>query len=399
MARATSFAGVDRGAMAVAGTPDYMAPETLDPLAVDPRTDLYALGCIMFEMASGAPPYGGATPLGLLEQHTSAPIPELPESAPYSPGLRQLVTALLAKGPGDRPQASRAVVESLDALAASVGTGAALVPLRRERALAGSRRACVKCQAPLVSELSVCLQCGFPQVHIEAGPMFLFVMGPGNVAEKFDSVRRERLLTWIRTNPGLGLDAELLTRTIPRLPFLIASGISEDSAETLAQSLAQLGIECRVSADGRYGLPEIRQKATVIAGRRTALIACLLVLMMSWVGLLLALVVVPTVFTWMSVRATRAYVTVGEGQRRALPPALESRARKLDKGRAAAGGRASPRGPAGRGRPRVRAARGHVGGGRRARGRRRAGAGSRCRHARGHAARCPRPRPGGAGDP
>ncbi|MCA9688746.1 MAG: serine/threonine protein kinase, partial [Myxococcales bacterium] len=127
MARATSFAGVDRKAMAVLGTPDYMAPESLDPMAVDPRTDLYALGCILHEMMTGRPPYTAATPFGVLDQHRGAPIPPAPET--YSRGLAALTAALLAKSPADRPQAAATVVTTLDRLAAGEGHGAALMPI------------------------------------------------------------------------------------------------------------------------------------------------------------------------------------------------------------------------------------------------------------------------------
>ncbi|MBC8066923.1 MAG: serine/threonine protein kinase, partial [Deltaproteobacteria bacterium] len=114
MARASSFAEADKGALTVLGTPPYMAPECLDPLAVDPRTDLYALGCILHECATGSPPFGGATPFAVLDAHRSAPIPALPQI--YSEGLRRLVAHLLAKAPGDRPQSAGAVQQALATL-------------------------------------------------------------------------------------------------------------------------------------------------------------------------------------------------------------------------------------------------------------------------------------------
>ncbi|MCA9716496.1 MAG: serine/threonine protein kinase, partial [Myxococcales bacterium] len=332
MARATSFAGVDRGAMAVAGTPDYMAPETLDPLAVDPRTDLYALGCILHEMATGAPPFTGATPLGLLEQHRAAPIPSLPEGAPYSPRLRQLITSLLAKQPGDRPQAARAVVEQLVALRGPDGGAALAIPLRRDGD--DARRACVRCEAPLVSELAVCLKCGFPQVHIKPGNMALYVTGPGEIADKFDSVRRERLLQWIRRNPGLGLDAAPLASSIPRLPFQIASGISQASAVTLAQSLAQLDIECESARGGRLGLAGVRTKALAIAGRRTAVVSGVVMapaMFGLWfIAIPMVMAVAPVVFTLAFVASTRPFISARASDQRSLTPAMSSRVRKLD---------------------------------------------------------------------
>ncbi|MCA9699724.1 MAG: serine/threonine protein kinase, partial [Myxococcales bacterium] len=119
MARASSFAGIDRESMTVLGTPDYMAPETLDPLAVDPRTDLYALGCMLFEMAEGRPPFSGATPFAVLEAHRNAAPPferlAAREQA-LSSGTMTLLARLLAKQPSDRPHAASVVVETIDAL-------------------------------------------------------------------------------------------------------------------------------------------------------------------------------------------------------------------------------------------------------------------------------------------
>ncbi|HGG57408.1 MAG TPA: serine/threonine protein kinase, partial [Nannocystis exedens] len=155
MARASSLAGVDHRAMTVVGTPDYMAPESVDPLAVDLRSDLYALGCILYEMACGRPPFDAATPLGLLHQHRTAPIPALPDH--ISPDLRRLIERLLAKSPGERPQAAEAVIKRLDQILSGDRPQAlATTPTTVDET--GPR--CSACGEPLLPELKLCLACG-----------------------------------------------------------------------------------------------------------------------------------------------------------------------------------------------------------------------------------------------
>lgn len=60
---------------AVAGTLSYMSPEQIKAAALDPRADIYSLGCVLFELVSGKPPYTGDSPNDLLNKHISAPIP------------------------------------------------------------------------------------------------------------------------------------------------------------------------------------------------------------------------------------------------------------------------------------------------------------------------------------
>jgi hypothetical protein len=93
------------------GTPRYMAPEMVLGGQVTPAVDLYALGVMMFEMATGAPPFVGQTAADVLvKQATEAPPP-----LPPLEGLEGLITALLAKDPAQRPPSAEAVVRWIDA--------------------------------------------------------------------------------------------------------------------------------------------------------------------------------------------------------------------------------------------------------------------------------------------
>lgn len=107
---------------AVLGTPLYMSPEAIRSDAADPRSDLYALGCILYEMVAGRPPFQGATSALVLARQLDD-VPE-PLSTDVPAELRKLINKLLAKTPMARPASAldvRHVLEScLVALAARV---------------------------------------------------------------------------------------------------------------------------------------------------------------------------------------------------------------------------------------------------------------------------------------
>jgi TolB-like protein/tetratricopeptide (TPR) repeat protein/predicted Ser/Thr protein kinase len=100
------------------GTPDYMSPEQASGEATDPRTDIYALGAILFEMVTGRPPFEGDSPLAVALKHKSD-LPPHPRAlnAEVPEALDRLILKCLAKSKDDRPQSAEALVADLAAVA------------------------------------------------------------------------------------------------------------------------------------------------------------------------------------------------------------------------------------------------------------------------------------------
>ena len=96
------------------GSPHYASPEHIEGRALDGRSDLYALGVILFEGIAGRPPFTGPTSAAVLAQHLHEPPPLRDLDA--RPALRKLVERLLAKKPEDRPARAADVAAELDAL-------------------------------------------------------------------------------------------------------------------------------------------------------------------------------------------------------------------------------------------------------------------------------------------
>ncbi|MCX5391798.1 protein kinase [Streptomyces sp. NBC_00094] len=91
----------------VMGTPQYLSPEQALGKAVDHRSDLYATGCLLYELLALRPPFTGETPLSVVYQHVQdAPIPPSEVTPGVPPELDGLVMRSLAKDPDDRFQSA-----------------------------------------------------------------------------------------------------------------------------------------------------------------------------------------------------------------------------------------------------------------------------------------------------
>ena len=96
----------------MAGTPQYMAPEQAKSMKVDRPADIYALGIVAYELLTGAVPFTGDTPIGVLMRHANEPLPIPPPDKVPEP-LMQPVLKALAKDPADRWESAGAFTTAL----------------------------------------------------------------------------------------------------------------------------------------------------------------------------------------------------------------------------------------------------------------------------------------------
>ncbi len=102
------------------GTPLYMSPEQCQAMRADTRADIYSLGCVLFEMITGSPPYDGETPAVVLMKHVHDPVPDLLNVVERGEGvadMQRVIARAMAKDPRDRYQSFAEVVADLRPIA------------------------------------------------------------------------------------------------------------------------------------------------------------------------------------------------------------------------------------------------------------------------------------------
>ncbi len=104
---------------AILGTPLYMPPEQIEGKPSDQRADLYSLGCILYQMASGRPPFIGDTINMVLGAQIRDPAPPLPSNVPAR--LVSTIERLMMKNPADRIATAALVRDAIGALDGGVG--------------------------------------------------------------------------------------------------------------------------------------------------------------------------------------------------------------------------------------------------------------------------------------
>lgn len=102
----------------ILGTPLYLAPEQVSRQPVDARTDLYALGCMGFELLTGHPPFSGSL-AAVLRAHLEAAPPRAPAATKLEADLALILQRCMAKRPDDRFASARSLHKMLEKLAAA----------------------------------------------------------------------------------------------------------------------------------------------------------------------------------------------------------------------------------------------------------------------------------------
>ena len=114
---------------AIIGTPAYMAPEQAQGIEVDGRSDIYALGIILFEMLTGKQPYEADTPMAVAIKHITDPVPQIRQTNPKLPeGMETIIQKAMAKNKNDRFASAIEMTNALREVARNVTTKLAVPP-------------------------------------------------------------------------------------------------------------------------------------------------------------------------------------------------------------------------------------------------------------------------------
>ena len=258
LARTAEFSGLTT-ANAVLGTPEYMAPEVVTDGHADPRSDIYSLGVVLFEAATGRLPFYSDSPYQLMRQHVDVEAPRARSLVPDLPAaIDDAIARALAKDPLDRFATAEDLARALADDSPTRDTAMVPTPMSSP-----TRRACERCGGWMVDAAAVCADCGKALLRLELeseGGVSVLVTGPGEMADKLDARRQVALYKLLDELPPGAVEIPRGRRRAPRVPFYVAKGITRVSAAALVDRLGGIGFDACIAQDWPLARQAIRSK-------------------------------------------------------------------------------------------------------------------------------------------
>ncbi len=229
----------------LAGTPAYMSPEQCHGHWRDfgPWSDLYALGCLAYELAQGAPPFVGPSELGILNAHVRRAVPALDPRFPIPDGFVAWLERLLQKDPTQRYQRAADAAAVLDAMPTGMGGAADVLPAHCAPTLTWSFRDTAAAVPALTIEAST---------YDGDRPMAEGLARPEDAPRAAADWRRGRL----PPTPAL-TDAGLTLFGLRRAPFVDRDS-ARDTAWSALRSVGTVGRPLAVVLRGASGTGKSR---------------------------------------------------------------------------------------------------------------------------------------------
>jgi eukaryotic-like serine/threonine-protein kinase len=215
---------------AVFGTPEYMPPEVFRSTCPDPRSDLYSLGAVFYEMLTGRPPYVASSVAAIMTQQLRAEIEPLGSvRGDVPPWIESAILKSLRIDPGRRYQSCYELLRDLERGERTVTPD----PLSDEEDLP-----CPHCKETLFPGLPFCHHCGLiREIVYQPGRWCL-------VLDRSDEI--DRLHDLITRAFAVSSDAAV-RRRLSRFPAVLCSGISRETAVALSHQLSAVPAELRIT--------------------------------------------------------------------------------------------------------------------------------------------------------